>query len=179
MAINSSIARKDQEESLSAKLNDLPNFSPKKTIIKYNVMNLPNGLSIDDTTKQVCLIRNGELILKPFSSVIECQTVIDGKTITKTSRGNQALGMVVGGVIGGGLGVLIGGLTASTSEQKKIKSVSIKLLFNDLSLPYHEFSLIGVSDATGYEPLSVALRDAEEWENILKIVLFQSNEERK
>jgi hypothetical protein len=89
---------------------------------------------------------------------------VDGKTITKTSRGSQALGMAVGGVLGGGLGLLIGGLTASTSETKKIKNVSLKLL--------------GVSPATGYEPLNLALTQAEEWDNLLKIVLFQGKEER-
>ena len=179
MAIKSSGARKEDVGNLALKLQNLPNFSAKKTIIKYNVMSIPNGISLDDTTKQICLIQNGQFILKPFSSIIECQIVVDGKTITKTSRGSQALGMLVGGAIGGGLGVLIGGLSASTSEQKKIKNVSIKILFNDLSLPSHEFSLIGVSPATGYKPVSIALKDAEEWDNVLKIILFQSDEERK
>lgn len=179
MAFYSSNKRKEQEQSLSDKLKSIPNFLPVKTIIKYNVMGLANGLSIDDTHKQICLIKNGECLLKPFSSIIECQISIDGKTITKTSRGSQAIGMAVGAVVGGGLGVLIGGLTASTSEKKKVKNVSIKLLLNDLSLPSHEFSLIGVSPATGSEPISIALKDAEEWDNILKIVLFQSNEVRK
>lgn len=103
---------------------------------------------------------------------------MDGKTITKTSRGSQALGMAVGGVLGGGLGLLIGGLTASTSETKKIKNVSLKLLMNDLTTPVHEVGLIGVSPATGYEPLNLALTQAEEWDNLLKIVLFQGKEER-
>lgn len=179
MAVYSSNKRNEQEQSLSEKLKSIPNFSPTKTIVKYNLIGQPNGLSIDDTHKQICLIKNEECILKPFASIIECQIVVDGKTITKTSRGSQAIGMAIGGVIGGGLGALIGGLTASTSEQKKVKNVSIKLLLNDLSLPSHEFSLIGVSPATGYEPISIALKDAEEWDNILKIILFQSDEIRK
>jgi uncharacterized membrane protein YgaE (UPF0421/DUF939 family) len=43
---------------------------------------------------------------------------VDGKTITKTSRGSQALGMAVGGVLGGGLGLLIGTLLHQHQKQK-------------------------------------------------------------
>lgn len=179
MAISSSGKRQEQQQNLNDQLNKLPNFSPQKTIIKYNAYNLENGLSVDNQTKQICLIKNGTITLHPFSDIIECQIVIDGKTVTKTSRGSQAVGMLVGGALGGGLGVLIGGLSASKSESKKIKDVSIKILLNDLSLPCHQFSLIGCSPATGYEHISIALRDAEEWDNILKIILFQSNEDRK
>jgi hypothetical protein len=102
---------------------------------------------------------------------------VDGKTITKTSRGSQALGMAVGGVLGGGLGLLIGGYCINI-RNKKIKNVSLKLLMNDLTTPVHEVGLIGVSPATGYEPLNLALTQAEEWDNLLKIVLFQGKEER-
>ena len=65
-----------------------------------------------------------------------------------------------------------------TTETKKIKNVSLKLLMNDLTTPVHEVGLIGVSPATGYEPLNLALTQAEEWDNLLKIVLFQGKEER-
>ena len=177
MAFKSSDKRKEEIEKLHQQLNQLPNFKPKKTLIKYYITG-NKGISIDDDSKQICLIVNNQLILKPFTDIIETQVVVDGKTITKTSRGSQALGMAVGGVLGGGLGLLIGGLTASTSETKKIKNVSIKLLMNDLTTPVHEVGLIGVSPATGYEPLNLALTQAEEWDNLLKIVLFQGKEER-
>lgn len=168
-----------QEQSLYEKLKNIPFFSPTKTIIKYSVLGKFDGLSIDDTNKQVCLIKNGECVIKPFTSIIECQIVIDGKTITKTSRGSQVAGMAIGGMLGGGLGVLIGGLSGSTYEQKKIKNVSIKLLLNDLSLPSHEFSLVDVSLDKKSNEISIALKDAEEWDNILKIILFQGKDIRR
>lgn len=177
MALKSSDKRKEEIEKLHQQLNQLPNFKPKKTLIKYYISG-NKGISLDDDSKQICLIVNNQLILKPFTDIIETQIVVDGKTITKTSRGSQALGMAVGGILGGGLGLLIGGLTASTSETKKIKTVSLKLLMNDLTTPIHEMNLIGVSPATGYEPLKLALMQAEEWDNLLKIVLFQGKEER-
>lgn len=178
MAFKSSDKRKEEIEKLHQQLNQLPNFKPKKTLIKYYVAG-NKGISLDDDSKQICLIVNNQLILKPFTDIIETQVVVDGKTITKTSRGSQALGIAVGGVLAGGLGALIGGLSASTSETKKIKNVSLKLLMNDLTIPVHEVGLIGVSPATGYEPLNLALTQAEEWDNLLKIVLFQGKEERR
>ena len=62
MAIKSSGARKEDVGNLALKLQNLPNFSAKKIIIKYNVMSIPNGISLDDTTKQICLIQNGQFI---------------------------------------------------------------------------------------------------------------------
>jgi hypothetical protein len=104
MAFKSSDKRKEEIEKLHQQLNQLPNFKPKKTLIKYYITG-NKGISIDDDSKQICLIVNNQLILKPFTDIIETQVVVDGKTITKTSRGSQALGMAVGGVLGGGLGL--------------------------------------------------------------------------
>lgn len=75
----------------------------------------PRGLSIDSSSQQICLIVGDVLFPNPFSAVLEAEIVVDGKTVTKTSRGSQAVGVVVGAVLAGGLGAVIGGLSASSS----------------------------------------------------------------
>ena len=85
--------------------------------------------------------------------------------------------MAVGAALGGGLGLLIGGLTGSKSTSTQVKSVSIKLLINDLKFPVHEIKMIELL-STGKTPIDIALKEAEEWNNIFKIVLFQAKEER-
>lgn len=171
-------SEKEKTLTLLDQLKQLPNFHPEKTLIKtpHNQM-IPTGVSLDGTSKKICLIRGNTLTLKSFADIVEAQIIIDGKTITKTSRSSQAVGMAVGAVLGGGLGLLVGGLTGSTSTSKQVNNVSIKLLINDLNAPMHEINMIELL-STGKTPVSIALKEAEEWDNIFKVVLFQAKEDR-
>ena len=164
--------------NLLDQLNNLPDFHPEKTLIKhpYDQM-IAMGICLDGSSKKICLIQGNTLTVKPFTDIVEAQIVVDGTTITKTSRSSQAVGMAVGAALGGGLGLLIGGLTGSKSTSTQVKSVSIKLLINDLKFPVHEIKMIELL-STGKTPIDIALKEAEEWNNIFKIVLFQAKEER-
>src|SRR5690606_13701944 len=109
---------KNEKIGIEENLKNLPNFSPYKTIIKSNIYGIHMGISIDVNSHQICLIRHKDFIVKPFSSILETEIIIDGSTITKTSRGGLVLGTAVGGVLGGGVGALIGGLSASTTSKE-------------------------------------------------------------
>lgn len=168
VAMNQATTGLEYEINVLTKLKEMPNFTPVKTIIKQcNQRGLDNealktadrdnfketlkeslkplllGLSLDDKSKQICLIKNENLTLIPFADVIEMQVILDGETVTKTNRLNQAVGMAVGATLGGGTGLLIGGLSASTTTNKKIKDVTLKVILNDLSNAIFEIDLRG------------------------------------
>jgi len=143
-AMISGQARKKQE--LQTRLQALPGFTPQRTLIKTGVSTaIPKGISIDPASQQICLIVGDTLRPGPFSTVIEAEIVIDGKTVTKTSRGSQAVGIAVGAALGGGLGAVIGGLSGSTTTSQQVRNVFLRLVLNNLDYPIHDVEFVATS----------------------------------
>src|SRR5690606_14697946 len=65
----------------------------------------------------------------PYSSIMSCEIIEDGETIYRKS--NTLGRAVVGGVIAGGVGAVIGGLTAQGKQDKEIKTIDLKILIRD------------------------------------------------
>lgn len=158
----------EQGQKLSQSLNNIPDFTPEKTLVKMNAGKF-KGISIDSSTKKICFINDETFLVKPFQDVIETQINIDGSTVTKTSRGSQALGLAVGGALGGVAGAVIGGLSGSKESIEKIKSVSIQILVNDLNNPVHEIKL------SEHTAIQTALDEANQWNSTLKVLIFQNS----
>jgi hypothetical protein len=164
-------------QQLSDKLKSLPDFNSEKLLLKNGDGRL-KGLSIDSVNRKICFIDGTNLIVKQFKDVLEAELKIDGSTITKTSRGSQVLGVAVGSTLGAifggvGVGAMIGGLSGSTQSIDKIKTISLQILVNDLTNPVHEITL------TNLTAIKTALDEAKEWNGILKVILFQGEEERR
>lgn len=72
--------------------------------------------------------------------------VKSGVTITKTDRGSQIAGVVVGGVLMGGVGALIGGLTGKKVSKKIDTGYTVlKITVNDTENPVHVLN-VGASE---------------------------------
>src|SRR5690625_2106720 len=56
-----------------------------------------------------------------LGDIIESEVVVDSHTITKTARGSQIGGAAVGGVLLGGVGAIIGGLSGGTGSFEQVK----------------------------------------------------------
>ena len=158
----------EQGQKFSESLNNIPDFTPGKTLVKMNGGKL-KGISIDSSTKKICFINDKTFLVKPFQDVIETQLNIDGSTVTKTSRGSQALGVAVGGILGGVAGAMVGGLSGSKESIEKIKSVTLQILVNDLNNPVHEITL------SEHTAIQTALDEANQWNSTLKVLIFQNN----
>lgn len=98
------------------------------------------GVALDVDEKLLYFLShnaNKEVSLKkrPFSSLLESEVVEDGITVTKTARGSQLAGAAIGGVLAGGTGAVIGGLSGTKEGVEVVSSVDLKLLFNDMENP--------------------------------------------
>lgn len=80
-------------------------------------------MAVDDSSKQLCIILGHSIQLYDYKDIIESEVVIDGKSVTKTSRASQFVGTAIGGVLAGGVGAIIGGLSGSTSTKGKVKRI--------------------------------------------------------
>jgi hypothetical protein len=100
------------------------------------------GLAIDAASRKVCLVTMPMVIgpaggsrVYSFDDVLACELVEDGSTVTRTSRASQATGMVVGGVLLGGAGVLVGGLSGSTRTTAETRRIELRLIINNIDKP--------------------------------------------
>lgn len=161
--------QKKTREGVEVQLNRISEFTPQKTLIKNM-----KGISLDKDSRKICLIVGDNFIVKSFEDIVEAQVVVDEDVVTKTSRGSQLAGAAVGTVLAGGVGAIIGGLSGKTSSTRKIKNVSLKLLINDLDIPVHEIFFLELTPYGQTIP-EVALKEADKWNDLLKVVIFQNS----
>jgi hypothetical protein len=149
------------------------------------------GIAIDDQSKQICLIKGELLKFIKYSDVIESEILLEGDTVTKTSRSSQLGGAVVGGLLLGGLGAVVGGLSGKTITSKSLKNVSLKLLINDTSSPVHIIDFMGVTcqphnfkttfciekeerkEVSVFPDSATTLQEAQKWHDLLSVIINQ------
>lgn len=73
-----------------------------------------------------------------FSDIIDFELLEDGNTITKGGLGQA----VVGGVLFGGVGAIVGGVTGKKHGKSTCSNMQIKVTLNDMSEPTEYISLI-------------------------------------
>ena len=92
-------------------------FKPDSLLIKIPLgSNKLIGIAIDRTSNKICLIDEDTKRYIDSIDIIESEVLIDGKTVTKTSRASQFAGAAVGAV-------LLGGVGAMAEEIKKLKEL--------------------------------------------------------
>jgi hypothetical protein len=172
----------DQNDKIKAKLNQLhrmidnqEGFKATHCLIKFSskftssnqllIMPVPFGIAIDDQSKQVCLIKGESLRLIRYGDIIESEIIAGGDTVTKTSRASQLAGAAVGGLLLGGVGAVIGGVSGKKVTSHDVKDVWLKLLINDTSDPVHVIDFIegvGVDRTVA----KIALQEAKNWHDL-------------
>src|SRR5690625_5165598 len=99
IGIAQAIAVSNKKKAMEEELESLPDFSPTQKIMGNNG---DTGLAIDEERKKVVLIKNGPtgVALKPitYRDVLSSEIFVDGEIVTKTARGSQLGGVLIGGL---------------------------------------------------------------------------------
>ncbi len=126
------------------------------------------GIAIDEQSKRVCLIgeQYGRATLKvlPYRDVLESEVVENGVSVTKTSRGSQVGGALLGGLVLGGVGAVIGGLSAKKTTTSKVTSVDLRVVVNDTREPVHRLRF-------------PTRAQAEHWHALISVIIRQADQE--
>lgn len=94
---------------------------------------------------------------------VELIDVQSGTVITKTDRGSQLKGVVFGSVLLGGVGALIGGLTAKTvSQAGGVAYTKLRVTVNDLKCPIYQFSLGGEKNIHWHGVITILMQRSRE-----------------
>jgi len=96
-------------------------------------------IAISNDRKKLFVTGLGEFtdLTLDISKITEVELRADETSITKTARGSQLLGAAVGGVLLGGVGAVIGGLSGKKISVSDIKSLELHIKLNDFKNSSH------------------------------------------
>ncbi|HFK2988855.1 SHOCT domain-containing protein [Clostridioides difficile] len=151
-------------ESKDDKEKELKNFNPTKKILKF--------MEFDDNNKKF-IVLNGfnrekvNLSVYNYSDVIEYELLENGETVTKGGIGRA----LAGGALFGGVGAVVGGVTAKRTTKAFIDSLKIKITLNNLSNPNVYVNLIQLRTKSNSSIYKMAYSSAQEILSVLAIIV--------
>ncbi|NMM52937.1 SHOCT domain-containing protein [Paenibacillus aquistagni] len=173
------MARKRHETE--ERLKRIPNY---KLSQRYTSTNGDVTLSIDETNKQISFIALNSYTDKVYSyrDILKSEILTDGISVTSTNRGSQMGGALLGGLLAGGVGVLIGGLSGSTTSHEKVKKIELNVIVNDTANPIHKIAFLD-SEFSAYAKDTQEYKDgyntAYHCHQLIGVLIRQADEEDK
>lgn len=89
-----------------------------------------------------------------FSDIAGVEIRKDGVTIASTDRGSQAVGAALGAIAFGGVGAIIGGLSGSSIQQERIRSLTLVVKVRDREYPVHNINFFTCNPNTKGEKVT-------------------------
>lgn len=130
MAISESGKVKDVFNYINA--DSLPKKKGDKSTI--NTRGVGNYLFImDDFFKVLVIVGSGINEIFNYTDIIEVSYEENGTQLYTKSAGRTVGGAIVGGVLMGGAGAVVGGLSGASKQNKEIKNMDIKILLRSTS----------------------------------------------
>lgn len=107
-------------------------------------VDLRSGIAINRNATAVCLAGGNWINPEVFEprDVLSAEVYIDGECETKTSRTSQVGGALVGGILLGGVGMILGGLSGKKRSERKVSSIELRVTVNDTNNPLHDVRLL-------------------------------------
>lgn len=172
------VAVSNKKKAMEEKLESLPDFSPTQKIMGNDGN---TGLAIDEARKKVVLIKNGPtgVDLKPitYRDVLSSEVFVDGETVTKTARGSQLGGALIGGIALGGVGAIIGGLSGRTGSSEKVKRVDLRITVNDTKNSLHDVNFMGIEGKKDGIIYKSAMDQARHWHGLIAVLINMADSE--
>ena len=127
------IAHWDDESKTREKIYDVLKQNRDFTSMKTLAMRADKEVHLDTNSKKIAIIdkNNSDISVDyiPFSSVVECEILESNISIAKGSISRA----VIGGAIAGGVGAVVGSVSAKSSNYSE--SLAVRIVTNNLNSP--------------------------------------------
>lgn len=161
--------------------NDITEINKQNNlIIEFNTTKKVGGFIEIDEHKKQFLIKNGGLGIKKnqrvynFNDVIEYELLEDGESITKGGLGRA----LVGGVLFGGVGAIVGGVTGGKKTKNIINSLKIKITLNNISSPTVYINIIQSPTKSNSIIYKTCYDSAQQILSIFDIIQNENNKQK-
>lgn len=151
------------------------NNNYKEKINTFNVTKkIGKHIEFDDNTKQILIIDKFENKLLEYKDIVEYELLEDGESITKGGLGRA----VAGGVLFGGVGAVVGGITGKKKSKTMINSLKVKITVNNMSNPDIYINLVTSQLKENSILYKAAANEAQEIISTLAVIT-KSNENQQ
>lgn len=145
--INMSKKKAERQEKIEAKERQIADFTPSVSITGHL---LSYRLAIDQARRKILIVKPDEApLLIPFEQVLSVTSKEGDSVILSKSTSRMIGGALAGGLLAGGAGAVVGGLSGNQSVDKKIHLIQVSLKLRDLSRPSVEIDCYNPRDAFG------------------------------
>ena len=122
----------ERTNSMNSKLSSIENFTVTKKIDGFGGFYV---FAIDEANEKIALVTNIKTSVVNFADIIGVELIEDGSTVSKKSTTRTIGGALVGGVLAGGAGTIVGGLSGNSTQKNKVSSLSVKILIRSMDNP--------------------------------------------
>lgn len=153
--------------------NNLKDFNPTEVYLSGT-----SGCSIgyDSERKKICVLNHEHHpTIYEYKDILQSELNIDGETILKQSTTGTVGRAILGGLLGGGVGAIIGGVTSSKMQKEKINRIDLKLSVNDSKNPFYKINFLNLETKKGDLIYIASFAQAERWHGIIATLIQQSN----
>lgn len=166
--IYDNVSQKEKRGNIESKLKSLNEFNATEIYLQKNGL---QGISFDEENKKIAFVFQNTEFIYPFSKLIDCEIIRDNVVVFKSSKS----GAIAGGLIAGGIGAIVGG--GSGTEQTKVKSLALKLIFDDLREPVRNVQFYDSINEKGDSAFYYEndLRLMERWHGIFTAIISRNN----
>jgi len=127
----------------------------------------------DDQKKWLIPDKKNDPQIYLYSDIIDCDLLEDEESLTSGGLGRA----IAGGVLFGGVGAVVGGITGKRKTKNLVKSMKVKITLNNLNTPIVYITLINTpikTDSIVYKTLDIS---AQEILSIMAIIIQQNQEQ--
>ena len=132
-------------------------------------------LAVDKSHNQIGFgyYTKGKAVTQIYNAqdIISCEVLEDEDSIIKTSSSSILGRSIVGGVLTGGVGAIIGGVTAGKTTKQIVNSVKLRIVTSNLDSPINDFTFLNVSTKKASSSYVSAIHEATEWYGITKALM--------
>lgn len=133
------------------------------------------GIAIDESRQKICLYQasatHSATRILNYRDILEVEVAEDGAMVSRSSSGSMAARAIVGGVVFGGVGAVVGALSAKRKQEPKVRRIDLKIVVNDTARPNFSLNLLNIECDRGGPAHRVAMMSADEWMGRLKVAI--------
>lgn len=163
-------------------LSSLSDFTETESYFSFTTK-YGGAISFDSKRRKICFInKQFTPFVYDYKDILKSELILDGHTELSRSTASTAGRAVLGGIIAGGAGAIIGGLSGKQKEKTKIYTIDLKVFVNDTSNPVHSINFFdagpnGMEKKSGDDKIYKIFYDpAEKWHGIISALIQQGDD---
>lgn len=136
-----------------------------------------NSIAIDLGKQYFCLYNTNTSIIMPFANLVDVEVYEYSSSETKSNRGSQVLGTAIGGVLLGGAGAVIGGVTGTKTTNDVVEKIELRITIDSYEIPLFDISFLQYPTKRGNKHYNETIEIARNWYAIISKMIRDSRKE--